>query len=73
VAVLLAVVFEDGAEKLLLELSGVEMDIIERICREGGLSYEEFVAEALECARNRNIKPGEADDEQDDSDWWKNA
>jgi hypothetical protein len=73
VAAILAAAFENGAEEVLLELSGVEMDSVEWICREGGLSYEEFVAEALASAHNGNIKPGEGEDDQDDSDWWKKA
>jgi hypothetical protein len=70
-AALLAAAFEDGAEEVLPDLSGVVMDIVERICRE--VSYEEFVAEAFTSAHKGNIKPGEAEDDQDESDWWKKA
>jgi hypothetical protein len=63
-----------SAEEYLLEMGPEEMDAVEQICRKRGLSYEEFVAEALELGlRNRNGEADEEDDDQDDGDWWKNA
>jgi hypothetical protein len=72
VATLLSAVAEKGAEEVLLELSGVEMDCLEFLCQQRGLSYEELTQEALESLYNREGEAREENEEdEDDSDWWK--
>jgi len=48
VGLLLSELFTLSAENHLLELDGEKMDIVESICRQKGISYEEFTREVID-------------------------
>jgi hypothetical protein len=54
----------NAAEAFLLAINGPEMDLVEAICREKGISYDEFTRLALKRAE-RNDEPG------DPAEGWK--
>jgi hypothetical protein len=74
-ASILAVFAEQGAEQALLEKSSEEMDILETLCRELGISYEELMPEAFYLYWYKLNQKGDVGTqeqyEEDDSDWWK--
>ncbi len=74
VGLLLSELFTLSAENHLLELDGEKMDIVESICRQKGISYEEFTREVIDTFLGKsNDKSGTRDDpeDQDEADWWK--
>jgi hypothetical protein len=66
VSSLLGVLIEKTAEASLMEMGKEQMDIVELICREKGLSYEAFIREAID-AKLSNQSP----EEDDPADSWK--
>jgi hypothetical protein len=69
VGLLLSELFTLSAENLLLELDGEKMDIVESICRQGGISYEEFTREVIDTfLRHSNDESGAHDDPPFDPD-----
>jgi len=74
VGLLLSELFTLSAENHLLELDGEKMDVVESICRQGGISYEEFTREVIDSFLGKsNDESGARDDpdDQDEADWWK--
>ena len=66
VAAIIGKLLELGAEELIVELEGEEMDLIERVCRQLGISYDELMEQAIDCWLQ-----GGDDEDRDESDWWK--
>jgi hypothetical protein len=61
---------EKGAEQYLLETSGVEMDVLEIVSRDLGMSFEEMSEKAIRYYLERGGSPPERND-RDQGDWWK--
>jgi len=58
----------------LLELDGEKMDVVESICLQGDISYEEFTREVIDSflgKSNDESGAGDDPDDQDEADWWK--
>src|SRR5258708_36554867 len=65
VAAIIGKLLEQGAEELVVELEGEEMDLLERVCRQLGISYDELIEQSIDYWLQRRS------DEDDGSDWWK--
>jgi hypothetical protein len=76
VGIFLNAIEERIGEEALLEMRPEELDAVELICRLRGISYEELCHQAIEAWRNRENfgeEDEETDDDQDESDQWKEA
>jgi hypothetical protein len=73
IAAFLNALNEQSADQHLLEMSEAELAIIERVCIEKGIGYDELIAEAvMDLYRKGDLQEQDVKDE-DPADWWKNA
>jgi hypothetical protein len=73
IAAFLNALNEQSADQHLLEMSEAELAIIECVCIEKGIGYDELIAEAvMDLYRKGDLQEQDVKDE-DPADWWKNA
>jgi hypothetical protein len=72
VAAAIGHLLKQGAEELVVELEGEEMDLIERVCQQLGISYDELMEQAIDF-KLRGGANEEEDEDHDQADWWKES
>jgi hypothetical protein len=62
---------EQSAEEHLLEMSEAELALVERVCIERGIEYEDFMAAAISDVYSKGGLQESDEEDGDSADWWK--